>query len=127
MLGTPRQLKIPKTLIDIAPVDNAFNSMNSVGYARAYPGTPKWLAETREKLSEDELEKHLLLTTRVGLDTLINAVQEEIILPSFPAYLEIHRHWRNAKAQDTDGRQGTQSSAMPGQRQHGIYRTMGCQ
>lgn len=89
MLGTPRQLYFPKVLIDIAPVDNALGILISVAYAKGSPGCSEWLINTREKLSDDELEKLYLLTYWIGLEAMIHTVQEGNLLPGFPEYLEV--------------------------------------
>jgi DNA-binding transcriptional ArsR family regulator len=88
MLDSPRQPQPAKVMVDIAPAINALHSLSAVTDARQSPGIDAWAVETREKLSNEEWETHQIVSKWIGTDALINAVLDETVRASFPAYLD---------------------------------------
>ncbi|HEY69345.1 MAG TPA: winged helix-turn-helix transcriptional regulator [Anaerolineae bacterium] len=87
MLDSPRHPQPSQVIVDIAPTINALHSLSSIADARDSPGIGSWAAETREKLSEEEWENHLILMKWIGAEALINILPGEEPRSSFPAYL----------------------------------------
>jgi DNA-binding transcriptional ArsR family regulator len=88
MLESPRQPQPSRVIVDISPTINALHSLSSVVDAPESPGIGAWAVETREKLSEEEWENHLILMKWIGAEALINILPGEEARSSFPAYLK---------------------------------------
>jgi hypothetical protein len=88
MLDNLRQPLPSQVIVDIAPAINALHSFSSVSDAFESPGIGAWAVETREKLSEEEWERHKIVMKWIGAEALINVIPDEEARSSFPAYLE---------------------------------------
>lgn len=88
MLEDLRHPQPTEVLVDTAPVFNALHSLVSVTDAPASPGIGDWALQTRQKLSDDEWEKHRIITQRLGIEPLSNIVTDAKDLASFEGYIQ---------------------------------------
>jgi DNA-binding transcriptional ArsR family regulator len=88
MLDNLHHTQPSRVLIDLAPALNALYSFTTVADADQSPGISEWSVQTRAKLTEEEWEKHQILSKWIGVEALGNVVQDEAAYASFSAYLE---------------------------------------
>lgn len=77
MLESSTQPYPAQVLIDIAPAHNILFSFTAVSDARENPGISDWAVQTRDKLTDEEWERHELVTKWITTEVLQNLAGTE--------------------------------------------------
>lgn len=77
MLESSTQPYPAQVLIDIAPANNVLFSFTAVSDARENPGISDWAVQTRDKLTDEEWERHELVTKWITTEALQNLTGTE--------------------------------------------------
>jgi DNA-binding transcriptional ArsR family regulator len=76
-----------RVVVDIAPVYNALGSMVTIADAHKSPGIGDWPLQIRAALSQEEWQKHYLITSWIGIEALSHAADTPAALASFPDFI----------------------------------------